>query len=104
MSDEQAEILLDHIDLAREAHTDMSETGPQVFSIIVTGLDALRTKFWCAVHISSTDMNLVICEFEFQDDQIFPLQPTADASPASPEDTLDATPSEMDIVESTTSL
>ncbi|KAK6351286.1 Light-sensor Protein kinase [Orbilia javanica] len=104
LSDEQAENLLDHIDFTREGVDDLTQNGPEVFPIIVTGRDALQIKLWCATHIASHDPTLIICEFELEDDQIFPIAAGDDEQPPPAENTIDSDPTEEELLESTTSL
>ncbi|KAF3186849.1 Light-sensor Protein kinase [Orbilia oligospora] len=104
LSDEQAENLLDHIDFTREGADDLAQNGPEVFSLIVTGRDALQIKLWCAAHIATHDPSLIICEFELEDDQIFPIAAADDERPPPAENTLDSDPTEEELLESTTSL
>ncbi|KAK6520990.1 Light-sensor Protein kinase [Arthrobotrys conoides] len=104
LSDEQAENLLDHIDFTREGADDLAQNGPEVFSLIVTGRDALQIKLWCAAHIATHDPSLIICEFELEDDQIFPIAAADDEQPPPAENTLDSDPTEEELLESTTSL
>ncbi|KAK6361485.1 Light-sensor Protein kinase [Orbilia blumenaviensis] len=104
LSDEQAENLLDHIDFTREGADDLAQNGPEVFSLIVTGRDALQIKLWCATHIATHDPSLIICEFELEDDQIFPIAAGDDEQPPPAENTLDSDPTEEELLESTTSL
>ncbi|KAK6539077.1 Light-sensor Protein kinase, variant 2 [Orbilia ellipsospora] len=104
LSDEQAENLLDHIDFTREGADDLAQNGPEVFSLIITGPDALQIKLWCATHIATHDPTLVICEFEREDDELFPIAAGDDEQPPPPENTLDSEPTEEELLESTTSL
>ncbi|EPS41541.1 hypothetical protein H072_4535 [Dactylellina haptotyla CBS 200.50] len=104
LSDEQAENLLDHLDFTREGTDDLAQNGPEVFSLIITGRDALQIKLWCAAHVANHDRTLVICEFELEDDQVFPIAAADDEQPPPPENTLDSEPTEEELLESTTSL
>ncbi|KAF3904047.1 Bacteriophytochrome [Arthrobotrys entomopaga] len=105
LSDEQAENLLDHIDFTREGADDLAQNGPEVFSVIITGPDALQIKLWCATHIATHDPTLVICEFEREDDVLFPIAAGDDEQPPPPpENTLESEPTEEELLESTTSL
>ncbi|KAF3925453.1 Bacteriophytochrome [Orbilia brochopaga] len=104
ISDEQAENLLDHIDFTRGGHEELAQNGPEVFLLILTGPDALQIKLWCATHIDSTDSSLVICEFELEDDHLFPVAAGDDEQPSPAESTLDSDPTEEELLESTTSL
>ncbi|KAF3921981.1 Bacteriophytochrome [Dactylellina cionopaga] len=104
LSDEQAENLLDHIDFTRDGADDLAQNGPEVFSLIITGADALQIKLWCATHIAAHDPTLVICEFELEDDQLFPIAAADDEQPPPLENTLNNSPTEEEVLESTTSL
>ncbi|EWC46901.1 hypothetical protein DRE_03913 [Drechslerella stenobrocha 248] len=103
LSDEEADIIVDHIDFTREGTEDLAQNGPEVFPLTIIGPDALRIKLWCAVHIAAHDPALVICEFELEDDQLFPIA-AGDKEQPPPESTLGSEPTEEEILESTTGL
>ncbi|KAJ5924120.1 CheY-like superfamily [Penicillium verhagenii] len=70
---DQEETLLYHINSIREDIHDPSVDGPEVFSLsVITGCGGI-CRFWCAVHISQTQTDLIICELELEDDNINPL-------------------------------
>ncbi|KAK3309460.1 uncharacterized protein B0T15DRAFT_3749 [Chaetomium strumarium] len=102
LSEEQADILLDHIDFIKDEDSDVLTNGPEVFtiSIKVPGVSRAR-KLWCAVHINDANPGLIICEFELEDDPQFPLVPPNDMAPELPEDTLSSNPTEEEYLEST---
>ena len=102
LSEEQADNLLDHIDFIKDEDSDVLTNGPEVFtmSIKVPGVSRTR-KLWCAIHINDTNTGLVVCEFELEDDQQFPLVPLNDATPELPEDTLASNPTKEEYLEST---
>lgn len=101
LSEEQAEDFMDHLEFVREA-LDPRVDGPEVFSVIVTGRDAMQIKLWCAVHMPENNSDLFICEFELENDHKFPLVPTYD-EPSSPTETLSSKPTNEDFLESTMS-
>lgn len=104
LSDEQADNLLDHIDFIRDEDADVATNGPEVFTMSVKIPGERNRKLWCAIHMSDRNPGLIICEFELEDDHLFPLVPPEDMSPSQPEDTLNSHPSEAELVESTESL
>ncbi|UPX20450.1 uncharacterized protein EKO05_0010680 [Ascochyta rabiei] len=102
LSEEQADNLLDHIDFIKDEDSDVLTNGPEVFtmSIKVPGVSRTR-KLWCAVHVNDTNLGLIICEFELEDDPQFPLVPSNEMTPELPEDTLASNPTEQEYLEST---
>lgn len=54
------------------------------------------------MHVNPTSPNLIICEFELDNDLIHPLVPSDEGgTPATPEDTLDSIPTDEEYLEST---
>ncbi|KAH0614791.1 uncharacterized protein H6S33_000427 [Morchella sextelata] len=101
LSEEQAENLYEHLDFARDDSSDLQNSGPEVFPLVITAPDSTRIKVWCAIHITDANPDLIVCEFELEDDQLFPLFNPEDEVFNIPEDTLGSTPSEEDFLEST---
>lgn len=101
LSEEQQDNLLDHIDFIRDEDADPALNGPEVFSISVRPPKKKSTKLWCAIHISPAHPDLVICEFELDDDEQFPLRPKDEMTPDTPNDTLQSNPTLEEIEEST---
>lgn len=105
LTDEQADNLLDHVDFIRDEDSDPATNGPEVFTIAIRPPGTRRShKLWCAMHINEANRDLVICEFELEDDPINPLIPTGEGTPDLPEDTLNSTPSEQELAESTVNM
>ncbi|KAL7621907.1 hypothetical protein AAE478_007407 [Parahypoxylon ruwenzoriense] len=98
---EQADNLLDHIDFIRDEETDPATNGPDVFSISIRPPQKRSVKLWCAIHINDSHPDLIICEFELEDDQEHPLQPPGEVTPETPEDTLCQNPTTEELHEST---
>lgn len=101
LSEEQTENLLDHIDFIKDEGSDPETTGPEVFTITVRDSKRKSRKLWCAIHVNRAHPNLIICEFELEDDPDFPLVPPNDKTPEPPEDTLSSDPTEEELREST---
>ncbi|KAM0460770.1 hypothetical protein ACHAO4_001562 [Trichoderma viride] len=102
LSEEQQDNLLDHIDFIRDEDADPAANGPEVFSLSVRGRKGQRnTKLWCAMHINPAHPDLIICEFERDDDQEFPLRPPEEKTTPTPTDTLNGNPTSEQIGEST---
>ncbi|RYO74304.1 hypothetical protein DL766_002198 [Monosporascus sp. MC13-8B] len=101
LTEEQADNLLDHIDFIRDDETDPATNGPDVFSIYVRSPKRRTIKLWCAMHVNPVHPDLVICEFELEDDQEHPLRPSGELSPEVPEDTLYQNPTMEELLEST---
>jgi light-regulated signal transduction histidine kinase (bacteriophytochrome) len=102
LSEEQADNLLDHIDFIKDEEADVASNGPEVFIISVRVPGEKRSrKLWCAIHQSDRNPGLIICEFELEDDHLFPLIPPEEDTPGHPEDTLNSDPTEAELLEST---
>ncbi|KAG9229327.1 putative cyanobacterial phytochrome B [Amylocarpus encephaloides] len=102
LSEEQADNLLDHVDFIRDDEADPANNGPEVFTISVKSPSRSRKnqKLWCGMHVHPSYPDLVVCEFEIDEDPIFPLVPDEDI-PSSPEDTLHSNPTREEYSEST---
>jgi len=103
LSEEQQDNLLDHVDFIRDEEADPASNGPEVFTISIKAPGSSRRsqKLWCAMHINPSNPDLIICEFELDDDQHYPLVPPSEETPEPPEDTLHSNPTEEEYVEST---
>lgn len=101
LTDEQAENLLDHIDFIRDEDADPSINGPEVFSLSIRPPNKKSVKLWCAIHINQVHPDLIICEFELDDDHDYPLRPSDELTPDVPEDTLRSNPTLEELTEST---
>ncbi|KAK4549504.1 hypothetical protein LTR36_006501 [Oleoguttula mirabilis] len=101
LSEEQADNLLDHVDFIRDEDADVTANGPEVFTMSIRTPQKRNLKMWCAMHINLRNPNLVICEFELEDDTVNPLVPANEATPEPAEDTLQATPTNEEVAEST---
>lgn len=101
LTEEQADNLLDHIDFIRDEDADPSINGPEVFSMSVRPPKKRTAKLWCAIHIHPARPDLIICEFELDDDHDFPLRPDDERTPDAPEDTLRGNPTMEELAEST---
>merc|ERR1711975_139468 len=53
------------------------------------------------MHINEAHPNLIICEFDLEDDPVNPLVPPNDTTPEPAEDTLNSQPTEQEYAEST---
>ncbi|KAK0641059.1 hypothetical protein B0T16DRAFT_335409 [Cercophora newfieldiana] len=102
LTDEQAENLLDHIDFIRDEDADPNVNGPEVFSLSVKPPGKQRSvKLWCAMHVHPAHRDMIICEFEMDDDLDYPLRPPDEEIPGVPEDTLHTNPTTEELTEST---
>ncbi|KAI1827377.1 hsp90-like protein [Xylaria intraflava] len=100
-SEEQADNLLDHIDFIRDDESDVAISGSDVFIISLRPPGAKPIKLWCAVHVNPSHPDLIICEFEPEDDQRHPIRPPDESAPDEPEDTLCQSPTVEELHEST---
>ena len=104
-SDEQADNLLDHLDFIRDdATADVVANGPEVFMLSIRSTARRTAKLWCAMHVCDSDHELIICEFELEDDQKNPLIPVGEGTPDLPQDTLGSNPTAQELEESTVNL
>ncbi|KAA6413225.1 MAG: ATPase of HSP90 chaperone DNA topoisomerase II histidine kinase [Lasallia pustulata] len=101
LSDEQAENLLDHLDFIRDEDTDPATSGPEVFTLSIRSASGKMQKLWTAMHIPERNPHMIICEFELEDDQLYPLVPPAERTPEPPADTLHSNPTAEELAEST---
>jgi light-regulated signal transduction histidine kinase (bacteriophytochrome) len=101
LSEEQSDNLLDHIDFIKDEDADVQTNGPDVFTMSLKIPNARSRKLWCAIHLNEANPGLIICEFELEDDQLYPLVPPNSHTPELPEDTLNAAPSAAEYLEST---
>ena len=102
LTEEQQDNLLDHIDFIRDEDADPATNGPEVLSLSVRyPKRGKAVKLWCALHINNAHPDLVICEFELDDDTDFPLRPVDEHTPSEPHDTLHSNPTLEDIEGST---
>ncbi|KAH8433819.1 putative sensor histidine kinase/response regulator [Aspergillus melleus] len=97
MLEDQADILLDHIDFVREDNYDPCADGPEVFILSLFGSAGRPIRLWCAIHVNPANEDLVICEFELEDDRLNPPNPSDQSITPSPTDTLrvDFTPEQL---------
>lgn len=102
LTDEQAENLLDHMDFIRDEDADPAVNGPEVFSLSIKPRGRPKpVKLWCAIHMPPGDPETIICEFEMDDDEAYPLRPPDEETPDLPEDTLHSNPTTEELTEST---
>lgn len=101
LSEEQTDNLLDHVDFIRGEDVDPATNGPEVFTLAIRSPARKMHKMWCAMHSNESNRELIICEFELEDDPINPLVPPGEGTPEPPEDTLHSDPSPEEFAEST---
>ena len=101
LTEEQSDNLLDHIDFIRDDDMDPAINGPEVFTLAIRTPSKKTHKLWCAIHANQNNRDLIICEFELEDDQLNPLVPTGESTPEPPEDTLHSHPTPEEYAEST---
>ncbi|KAF7176314.1 hypothetical protein CNMCM7691_002239 [Aspergillus felis] len=104
LDEDQTENLLDHLDFVREDGYNPSVDGPEVFLLSVKLPSGKPRRFWCAAHLSPADSNLVICEFELEDDRINPLSVSGLTTPVTPTDTLGVEPTPEQLEHSTVNI
>ena len=102
LSDDQAANLIDHVDFINEDDSDPATNGPDVFTLAIRSPSRRMQKMWCAMHVNENNRDLIICEFELEDDPVNPLVPPGEGTPEPPEDTLSSAPTPEEFAESTT--
>lgn len=102
LTEEQQDNLLDHIDFIRDEDADPAVNGPEVLSLSIKPPKTEKSiKLWCAIHINNAHPDLIICEFELDDDKEYPLRPADELTPDTPHDTLHSNPTLEEIEAST---
>lgn len=104
LTDDQADTLLDHVDFVRDDAYDPSVDGPEVFILSIPTPSGKDQRFWCATHVSQAQKDLIICEFEMEDDEVNPLNAGGHTTPGSPTDTLGVYPSAEQFASSTVNI
>ncbi|OOF90272.1 hypothetical protein ASPCADRAFT_135308 [Aspergillus carbonarius ITEM 5010] len=104
LQDDQSDILLDHIDFIRDDAYDPAADGPEVFILSVKDRFGRPRRFWCAIHVNPAHRDVVICEFELEDDRINPLNAAGRTTPTSPSDTLGFEPTPDQLASSTVNI
>ena len=101
LSEEQTDNLLDHLEFIKDADTDPAANGPEVFTMSIRSPSTKKSqKLWCAMHINEKHPDLIIAEFELEDDPDCPLVPRGE-TPDIPEDTLSSNPTAEELADST---
>jgi light-regulated signal transduction histidine kinase (bacteriophytochrome) len=88
-ADEQANEMNDILNLIEEQGTNAAATEHQVFTVRLEVRQGLSKTLWCTAHRHAATPGLIICEFEPEDDQLYPLVPPAHFTSAN----LEGTPS-----------
>jgi light-regulated signal transduction histidine kinase (bacteriophytochrome) len=101
LSEEQADNLMDHVDFIKDEDADIVLNGPEVFTISIRSPKKRAQKLWCAMHMNEKNPDLIICEFELEDDTVNPMVPPSEMTPDLPEDTLDSNPTADEYAAST---
>ncbi|QSZ35902.1 hypothetical protein DSL72_007024 [Monilinia vaccinii-corymbosi] len=102
LSEEQQENILDHIDFIRDDEAGPASNGPEVFTVSIRHPRTRKSrKLWVAMHINPVNPEMIICEFELDDDKTYPLVPEQEETPEPPEDTLCSNPTKEEFAEST---
>ncbi|PWY93972.1 hypothetical protein BO94DRAFT_458125 [Aspergillus sclerotioniger CBS 115572] len=104
LQEDQTDILLDHIDFIRDEAYDPAADGPEVFILAVNDRFGRPRRFWCAIHVNIAHRDVIICEFELEDDRINPLNAAGRTTPTSPTDTLGFQPTPDQLASSTVNI
>lgn len=105
LKEDQLATFLEHLDYVRDDSYDLIIDGPEVFLLAIQGPSGDLTRFWCATHVSPENKDIVICEFELEDDQLNPLNVEDQKLPEIPANALrtNPPPTEEQYVKSTIS-
>ena len=98
LSEDQADNLLDHLDFIKDDDADPATSGPEVFTLSIRPPQKRTLKLWCAIHINPKNPDLIICEFELDDD---PVNPLVSPEVVEPEDILQLAPTDEEFAAST---
>lgn len=101
LSKDQEDNFLDHVDFIRDGEADLAANGPEVFILSVRPPGRRSVKLWCAMHVNDANPDLIICEFELDDDRAHPPFPAGEATVDEPEDVLMIHPTTEEYEEST---
>ncbi|BFZ60602.1 hypothetical protein YB2330_001642 [Saitoella coloradoensis] len=109
LTDDSAEDLLEHLDYAKEDGHNLDESGPEILNVVGRTAKGEEWKAWCAIHASPANKELIVMEFELEDDPRAPIPstPTTEIGPddihlESQEEPYE--PSADDLAESTTNM
>lgn len=100
-NEDQQDTLRSRIEFVRNDEDTLKLSGPDVFNLSVTNPDGKRVKLWCAIHISPSCPDLIVCEFEREDDPYHPVSFEPTTNLERPRDTLKVMPTEEGIVQGT---
>lgn len=105
LKEDQLATFLEHLENVRDDSYDLIIDGPEVFLLAIQGSTGKLTRFWCAAHVSQENKDIIICEFELEDDRLNPLNIEDQSRPETPTNTLQTNPrpSKEDYIKSTTS-
>lgn len=73
MSESQTTTFTEHLDYVRDDGHDLDADGPEVFLLPILLSSGETRRFWCAAHVSQENKDIIICEFELEDDRLNPL-------------------------------
>lgn len=63
----------EHLDYVRDDGHDVDADGPEVFLLPILLPSGDARRFWCAAHVSQENKDIIICEFELEEDHLNPL-------------------------------
>jgi light-regulated signal transduction histidine kinase (bacteriophytochrome) len=101
MDSDQAVTLLAHFSFVRGDAYDLGVDGPEVFPLSIVMSNGESRHLWCAAHVCQTHKDLVICEFELEDDDVNPLNVGRVRTMLSPINTLGVLPTAEQFASST---
>lgn len=95
-NEDHQDILRSRIEFVRNDEDALKLSGPDVFNLSITDPDGKRVKLWCAIHISPSCSDLLVCEFEREHDAYYPIFPESQSKTNAerPKETLKVMPTE----------
>ncbi|KAJ5613649.1 hypothetical protein N7528_007303 [Penicillium herquei] len=105
LREDQRAVILEHLDYVRDDSYDLIIDGPEVFLLTIEQPNGTSIRFWCATHVTQETKDIIICEFEPENDQLNPLNVEDQTPPGTPISTLQTNPppTEAQYAESTIS-
>ncbi|KAJ5361453.1 hypothetical protein N7541_002297 [Penicillium brevicompactum] len=73
LPEEHVSTFTEHLDYVRDDGHDMDAEGPEVFLLPILPPSGDACRFWCAAHLSQENKDIIICEFELEEDHVNPL-------------------------------
>ena len=105
LNENQKTVFLEHLDYVRDDSYDLIIDGPEVFLLTIEQPSGDSIRVWCAAHVNQENKDIIICEFELENDRLNPLNIEDRNPPHTPISALQTNPppTEAQYTESTVS-